>query len=138
MRAFVGRTNELETLAELVDGGGIGPAMAIVVGEPGSGKSRLLIEARARSALRHSFAVVGYEAERHVPLAAAAGLLRELATTRKHGAQLDALLFGPHEAQGLGPVRVFEAAHRAFRAFEPALLVVDDLQWVDGLSLALC
>jgi DNA-binding CsgD family transcriptional regulator len=133
MRTFVGRTNELETLAELVDGGGTGPAMAIVVGEPGSGKSRLLAEARARSALRHSFAVVGYEAEQHVPLAAAVGLLRQLAA-----APIEALLFGPHEATGLEPVRVFEAAHRAFRAFEPALLVVDDLQWVDELSLALC
>jgi DNA-binding CsgD family transcriptional regulator len=138
MRAFVGRTNELEMLAEVVDEGGIGPAMAIVVGEPGSGKSRLLAEARARSALQHSFAVVGYEAERQVPLAAAAGLLRELAATPKHGVPLEALLFGPHEAKELEPVRVFEAAHRAFRAFEPALLVVDDLQWVDGLSLALC
>jgi DNA-binding CsgD family transcriptional regulator len=133
MRAFVGRTNELETLAELVAGGGTGPAMGIVVGEPGSGKSRLLAEARARSALQHSFAVVGYEAERDVPLAAAAGLLRELAA-----APIEALLFGPHEATGLEPVRVFEAAHRAFRGFEPALLVVDDLQWVDGLSVALC
>jgi DNA-binding CsgD family transcriptional regulator len=138
MRAFVGRTNELEMLAEVVDEGGIGPALAIVVGEPGGGKSRLLAEARARSALQHSFAVVGYEAERQVPLAAAAGLLRELTATPKHGAHLEALLFGPHKAKALEPVRVFEAAHRAFRAFEPALLVVDDLQWVDGLSLALC
>jgi DNA-binding CsgD family transcriptional regulator len=133
MRAFVGRTNELETLAEVVDEGGIGPAMAIVVGEPGSGKSRLLAEARARAAQQHSFAVVGYEAEKDVPLAAAAGLLRQLSA-----APIEALLFGPHDATGLEPVRVFEAAHRAFRAFEPALLVVDDLQWVDELSLALC
>jgi hypothetical protein len=33
---------------------------------------------------------------------------------------------------------VFEAAHRALRELEPALLVVDDLQWLDELSLALC
>jgi DNA-binding NarL/FixJ family response regulator len=138
VRAFVGRTNELDTLAEIADAGGGGPAMAIVVGEPGSGKSRLLTEARARSGLQRSFAVVGYETERQVPLAAAAALLRELADAPKQGAHLEALLFGPQEATALEPVRVFEAAHRAFRAFEPALLVVDDLQWVDGLSLALC
>jgi DNA-binding CsgD family transcriptional regulator len=138
LRAFVGRTNELETLAEVAAEGGDGPAMAIVVGEPGSGKSRLLTEARARSTLQHSFAVVGYETERQVPLAAAATLLRELTDAPKQGAHLEALLFGSQEATGLEPVRVFEAAHRAFRAFEPALLVIDDLQWVDGLSLALC
>jgi DNA-binding CsgD family transcriptional regulator len=138
VRAFVGRTNELETLAEVAERGGDGPAMAIVVGEAGSGKSRLLSEARARSRLQHSFAVVGYETERQVPLAAAAALLRELSGGPKHGAHLEALLFGSQETTGLEPVRVFEAAHRAFRAFEPALLVIDDLQWVDGLSLALC
>jgi DNA-binding CsgD family transcriptional regulator len=82
--------------------------------------------------------VVGYEAERHVPLAAAAGLLRTLAEVPEHGPHLEALLFRPHEAAGLEPVRVFEAALRAFRSLEPALLVVDDLHWVDELSLALC
>ena len=38
----------------------------------------------------------------------------------------------------LEPLRVFEAAHRALRAAGPALLLADDLQWVDDLSLALC
>jgi DNA-binding NarL/FixJ family response regulator len=138
VQAFVGRTNELETLAEVTDAADSGPAMAIVVGQPGSGKSRVLAEARARSALQHTFAVVGYETERQVPLAAAAGLLRELTNEPKHGGHLEGLLFGPQDGTGLEPVRVFEAAHRAFRAFEPSLLVVDDLQWVDGLSVALC
>jgi DNA-binding CsgD family transcriptional regulator len=138
VQAFVGRANELETLAEVADVGGSGPSMAIVVGEPGSGKSRLLAEARARLSQQHSFAVVGYETERQVPLAAAAGLLRELTAVPKDGVHLEAFLSSSHEATGLEPVRVFEAAHRAFRGFERALLVVDDLQWVDGLSLALC
>jgi DNA-binding CsgD family transcriptional regulator len=138
VQAFVGRTYELESLAEIADGSESGPMMAIVVGEPGSGKSRLLGEARARSALQHSFAIVGYETERQVPLAAAAGLLRGLTDAPRHGAHLEALLFGPQEATPLEPMRVFEATHRAFRTFEPALLVIDDLQWVDELSLALC
>jgi DNA-binding NarL/FixJ family response regulator len=138
VQAFVGRTNELEALAEIADGSESGPVIAIVLGEPGSGKSRLLAEARARSTPQRSFAVVGYEPERQVPLAAAAGLLRGLTDAPKHGSHVEALLFAPHEAAPLEPVRVFEAAHRAFRAFEPALLIVDDLQWVDELSLALC
>jgi DNA-binding CsgD family transcriptional regulator len=48
------------------------------------------------------------------------------------------VLFDASNAAPLEPVRVFEAAHRAFRALEPSVLVVDDLQWVDELSLALC
>ena len=35
-------------------------------------------------------------------------------------------------------MQVFEAAHRALDAFERLLVTVDDLQWVDELSLALC
>lgn len=138
MSAFVGRSSELEALAEIVARSSTGPVAALVVGQPGSGKSRLLAEARSRAELPYPFSVVGYEAERHVPLAAAAGVLRTLAEVPEHGPHLEALLFRPLEATGLEPVRVFEAALRAFRALEPALLIVDDLQWVDELSLALC
>jgi DNA-binding CsgD family transcriptional regulator len=137
-QAFVGRAEELEALVDLAGTSGPGPAAVVVVGEPGSGKSRLLAEARGRSGLAHSFAVVGFESERHVPLAAASGLLRALGDVEEHGAQVEAVLFDAAGAAPLEPVRLFEAAHRAFRMFEPSLLVVDDLQWVDELSLALC
>jgi DNA-binding CsgD family transcriptional regulator len=138
MQVFVGRAGEFEALAEVAATSALGPVAAVVVGEPGSGKSRLLAEARGRSALPHSFAVVGYEPERQVPLAAASGLLRALGNVPEHGSQVEAVLFDASNTAPLEPVRVFEAAHRAFRAFEPSLLVVDDLQWVDELSLALC
>lgn len=135
---FVGRAAELDALAETVAASSAGPAAAIVLGEPGSGKTRLLAEARSRAELPHSFSVMGYEAGRAIPLAAAAGLLRRLATAPKHGPSVEELAFGSHEPIALEPVRVFEAAHRALRELEPALLVVDDLQWLDELSLALC
>lgn len=135
---FVGRAAELDALAETVDASTAGPAAAIVVGEPGSGKTRLLAEARSRTEVAHSFAVIGYEAARAIPLAAAAGLLRSLTAAPKHGPHVEELAFGSHEPVALEPVRVFEAAHRALRELEPALLVVDDLQWLDELSLALC
>jgi DNA-binding NarL/FixJ family response regulator len=138
VHVFVGRAGELERLAEVAATSAPGPVVAVVVGEPGSGKSRLLAEARSRSAPPHSFAVVGYEAERQVPLAAASGLLRALADMPERGTQVEAVLFDASNEAALEPVRVFEAAHRAFRAFGPSLLVVDDLQWVDELSLALC
>jgi DNA-binding CsgD family transcriptional regulator len=138
VHAFVGRAEELAALRDVFRRGGSGPSAAVVVGEPGSGKSRLLAEARAEAALPETYGVSGYEAERHVPLAAASGLLRALAESRPHGAQLDGLLHGGRAPSELEGLRIFEAAHRAFRAASPALLVVDDIQWVDELSLALC
>lgn len=138
MHAFVGRAEELAALRDVVRRSAGGPCAAVVVGESGSGKSRLLAEALAETALPQTFAVGGYEAERHVPLAAASGLLRALAGVRPHGAQLNNLLHGERSASELESLRLFEAAHRAFREASPVLLVVDDIQWVDDLSLALC
>jgi DNA-binding CsgD family transcriptional regulator len=53
---------------------------------------------------------------------------------------LEELLFGDdrEEEASLQPLRIFESAHRALRLAGPALVLVDDLQWIDELSLALC
>ena len=140
MSAFVGRAVELAALDEVGRAASAGKiAAAVVVGEAGSGKSRLLAAAADRSALGRVFRVIGYEPERHVPLAAASDLLRALVDTPT-GRQLGVLLFDTSGEEGsvLEPMRVFEAAHYALRTIGPALVLVDDLQWVDGLSLALC
>jgi DNA-binding CsgD family transcriptional regulator len=136
---FVGRTKELEALRETTDGEHLA-AVALVIGDPGSGKSRLLAEASARTRTRNVMRLAGYEAESAVPLAAASTLLRMLANAGENGATLNALLFASPGDGGtsLDPLRVFEAAHRALGSLEPMLLVVDDLQWVDPLSIALC
>ena len=140
MNAFVGRREELVELGEIAGAAAAGDvAAAVVVGEPGSGKSRLLAEAAAQARLSNRFRVVGYEAEREVPLAAASDLLLALAATK--GARgLEALLFDDarEEAAALQPLRIFESAHRALRMVGPALVLVDDVQWIDELSLALC
>jgi len=138
MDVFVGRAAELEALSAVAAGSAPGPVAALVVGEPGTGKSRLLAEASSRTALPQPFVVVGYEPERQVPLAAASPLLRALSEAPHHGSQVDALLLDVSNPTPLEPVRVFEAAHRALGEFDPALLLVDDLQWVDELSVALC
>ena len=118
---MIGRTDELDRIrgVDAVPGS----AAIVLVGDPGSGKSRLLAEAVAETA-RLVFRVVGYEPERLVPLAAASALLRELGVEEA---------FGP-EAE---PLRVFEATHRALEARGPVMLAVDDVQWVDDLSFAL-
>jgi DNA-binding CsgD family transcriptional regulator len=141
MSAFVGRAEELAAIDEVgraVAAGGV--AAALVVGEPGSGKSRLLAEAAERSALAHRFRVIGYEPEQAVPLAAASELLRALAKLTPAGRRLGELVFEAASEEGstLEPVRVFEATHRALQAIGPALVLVDDVQWSDDLSLALC
>jgi predicted ATPase len=82
MTVFVGRAAELAGLAEIAGAPLAGDvAAAVVVGEPGSGKSRLLAEAAARAEATTQFRVVGYEPEQQVPLAAAADLLRALTET---------------------------------------------------------
>lgn len=121
---------------------------AIVIGVPGAGKSRLLAEARRLAPEFPVLTISGYESERQVPLAAAGTLLRELARVPGHGKALDALLVGRAGEPGiderspdgdpLEPLRIFEAAHRALQAIGSALLIVDDLHWVDELSRSLC
>jgi DNA-binding CsgD family transcriptional regulator len=107
-------------------------------GDPGSGKTRLLGEASGRLGDLTQLRVVGYEPERDVPLTAAADLLRTLGEVPGFGDRLRAVVFEPEHASALDPVRLFEAAHLTLSRLEPALLLIDDLQWIDDLSLALC
>lgn len=122
---LLGRGLELERIRAHISQGG--PAAAFVVGDPGSGKSRLLVEV-AREVSLPSFRVVGYEPEQRVPLAAASELLRTLACE---------VPFSGSTERAIEPIRIFESAHRALSSCGHALLVVDDVQWADDLSLAL-
>jgi DNA-binding CsgD family transcriptional regulator/type II secretory pathway predicted ATPase ExeA len=132
-RVFVGRGSELRALAALVEDARRGPSVGVVLGDPGSGKTRLLREVTATFQVDRRFDVVGFEPERNVPLAAAATMLRSLGQT---GTALRRLL--TTDVGVLEPVQVFEAALRVFGSDEPTLIVIDDLQWLDELSLALC
>ena len=138
--SFVGREDELAAVLDLAQGvaRGEGPVVAVVLGDPGSGKSRLLTEACSRITLPERTLLAGYEPEATIPLAMARGLLRRLAEVPGPGETVAALVFDPvPEAGPVEPVRLFEAAYRALSALGPVLVAVDDLQWVDEVSLAL-
>src|SRR3989440_61222 len=140
---FVGRRVELALLDSVCSKANADsrPAAALISGVPGSGKSRLLAELPSRRRATHVLGVVGYESAFQVPLGAAANLLRGLGKVSDAGETLREFLFSPNpvDDRSLEPLRLFEAARRALLGLEGSiLLVADDLQWVDDLSLALC
>jgi len=54
------------------------------------------------------------------------------------GSQLIELVFGQGDwGPSSRPLRLFEATYRSLRATAPVTMAIDDLQWVDDLSLAL-
>lgn len=140
--SFVGRQTELALLDSICSKAIADeiPSAALISGAPGSGKSRLLVEFGVREGNLHHLRVAGYEAGTRVPLAAAADLLRELGEVSGAGTMLSELLSEPVTAKNgsLEPLRLFEAARRSLLAVaDPVVLFVDDVQWIDELSVAL-
>lgn len=139
MVPFVGRRQEvaaLEALTARARREGTAVA-ALITGEPGSGKSRLLREAIAHADPGRRVLLVGFEPTQPIPLAAAADLFRRLARVPDHGPRLHDLAFGSTDRTAEGALQVFEAANRALADFGPLVLAIDDLQWVDPQSIAL-
>ena len=142
---YVGRRAELDTVIALLTGtakdGGV--AVVIIDGLPGSGKSRFLAEVADKVAVQqvfqgHTFEVRGHEPERRIPLAAASETLRRLIETSPAGGAVHRLLYDSAHASHLNLVGIFEATHQAVREQRTMLLKVDDLQWMDEQSQALC
>ena len=136
---FVGRQRELDLLAAVIRRArqDRAPAAALISGEPGSGKTRLLFETVAQANSARHVRVTGFEPMQKIPLATMGELLRQLAKVPGHGSKLEGLVFGSDDQTAADPLRIFEAAYRALSSFGPLLLAIDDLQWVDERSLAL-
>jgi DNA-binding CsgD family transcriptional regulator len=123
---IVGREAELGRLDELWAAAcRSGPAVALISGDPGAGKSRLVAELRDRIRAPRTITMRGYEPEQGIAYAAAHDALLALGSMV---AELDA---------GQARIQAFERAYRAIGS-EPMLFLIDDLQWFDEISLAVC
>ncbi|MFP5253515.1 MAG: AAA family ATPase [Actinomycetes bacterium] len=134
---LVGRDAELARLGHLVTESHESSRLVVglVRGDTGVGKSRLL--AALASSLRASLVltVEGAEWQRVVPFACVGRMLRTLGDVEGECSRLSALLEEP--VRQLEPLQVLEATRRCLAVVGPVALLVDDLQWVDRLSLAL-
>lgn len=134
---FVGRTDELQTLEEHWSHALNGRhRLTLLVGEPGLGKSRLLTETVRRLGPPRTFQISGHEPERSVSLSSSLLFLKALTEAPEDGPALKEILRG--SAGAFEPIQLFEVAHRCLDELSPALIVVDDAQWVDPTSTALC
>ena len=138
--SFFGRGAELDALAAVITMPlrSRGPAAALVLGDPGSGKTRLLAEACSRLQGRQVIRVQGSAPEQHVELAAA-GQMLDVVSRGSGGVALRDLLMGQEQAQSvITPVRLFEATLAGAAAMGPVIVVADDVHWMDDTTLALC
>ncbi|WP_079191310.1 AAA family ATPase [Streptomyces sp. CB00455] len=131
-----GREAELERLRALVEAvqGGQGGAIALLLGEPGIGKTALLQETLS-TARAHGFVVShGHAEELHelAPLASLASGLLHGDPPLLSGADF-ADLAGHHD-QRIWLVERLAQLIEERAALTPVLIAVDDVQWADPLS----
>lgn len=134
---LVGRDVELARLHDVITRSHASSRLAVglVRGDMGVGKSRLLRAMAPLVSPARVQSVEGCEWERSVPFAGVASMLRSLGDVGGERRRLSALLNEP--VRQLEPVQVLEAARRCVADVGPIVVLVDDLQWVDRLSLAL-
>jgi DNA-binding SARP family transcriptional activator len=153
-RRLVGRSDELAALDGVLTAALVaGPAAALLVGEPGIGKSRLLEEVAERAAAR-GFAVLAGRCSRDEgapPMWPWTGVLRDLSAAVPLDrldvelGLLASLISGGAEGVPTsdGPdarFRTGDAVTRALTAASverPLLVLFDDLHWADSSSLRL-
>lgn len=156
---LLGREEEVAELQRLIrgadsstgsgTGSGAVPAVALLTGEPGIGKTRLLREMVGDVRSMGGWALSGqvFETEEVRPFGAWAEMLRQLPPglldSRMRRA-LSGLLTGPAGLRSPGPTertQLFDAVglllERLAKARSPGLLVLDDVQWLDASSAAL-
>jgi DNA-binding CsgD family transcriptional regulator len=149
VEGLLGRDAELHRVEALLDAARDGRGGALLlVGDAGIGKSTLLDAARARAGA-HGIAVLSacaVEAERDVPFAGLAELIAPVEArvddlAPEHAVALDGARGLAAPGADAAPRQPLAAAIALLRllealaADEPLLVVADDVQWLDGVSL---
>jgi predicted ATPase len=150
--AFVGRKDQLENLLEVFDATLTGPAVVLLGGEAGVGKTRLVSEFARRIAGTPVLVGACLELGQAVmPFAPLAGVLRQLSRTlgpeetkRLYGAELIRFLPDQRNWSADGGVREQSGLFEAVLALLGRLaettrvvLVIEDLHWADRSTLDL-
>jgi DNA-binding SARP family transcriptional activator len=150
--ALVGRDAELGQLLTALDEARTGPRVALVEGEPGIGKTRLIEEVAAEAGAQGATVLWGRAFEGTAApafwpwLPPLRSLVGQLAPGAAVGPELSALVAasGDDDATGTGSDRtrfqLFDAVTgllAATAAERPLVLVLDDIQWADLASLEL-
>ncbi|MBU2666195.1 AAA family ATPase [Actinoplanes bogorensis] len=149
MKALVGRDPELAAVDARLDALD-GPAVVVVAGEPGIGKSHLLAELGRRADARGMLVLNGSasEFEQDLPFWLFVDALDEyLRATRPAGLDDDLALLLPSWPATAGPASSGDPRYRAHRAVRkvlevlaqetPVVLLLDDLHWADEGSIEL-
>lgn len=128
MGILAGRDDELDLLVAAARAAlsGSHTTCLLVTGDPGVGKSALLDAAVALLDHQPVIRLTGYAAERTVPLAAARELLHLVSEHEGLETPVGVLA---------DPAGISERAYQAVASRVPLLLVVDDLQWIDPLTI---
>ncbi|HEY2224303.1 ATP-binding protein [Actinomycetospora sp.] len=133
-RPFVGRRAELEAVDEAVAAARRGePGIVWIAGAAGMGKSALLASAIGRAIGTTLITATGDEAEAALPY----GIVDQLAAALPADLLAEHPLAGPGRAPGADPMVVGADLLAALGAVgeQPLLVVVDDVQWADDLSV---
>jgi len=138
-RTFVARQRELEVLAAVVDGTQA-ERVALVVGEPGIGKSRLVAEVAARAHAHGADVCVSVATDAQtVPYALVTDALMPLGVELPRPQRSFSTTLDPAET-GAARQDVFKGYSAAIREHarrRSVVLVLDDLHWADAGSIDL-